>query len=170
LASLAYVAAGIGLAMILRSHLAKPAVAAVIGIGIMTVVLRGALTADVMRSHGDHGVSNHELVQFMADVLEADSPQMVIAPTFLWPYVDQSGSVVLIEPGSRLWHFEDHRWQFVDKVIVDRDLHHRGWSAFAARMERCSAFVRESSVGSPTRNGFFLDTYRVVAKPCEVVD
>ena len=168
LASLAYVAAGIGLALILQSPLARPAVTALIVIGIMTVVLRGALAANVAQSHGRHGVSNHELVAFMAGVLEPDADHVVIAPTFLWPYIDPSGSVVLIEPGSRLWHVEDHRWPLVNKVIVDRDFHNRGWTAFAARMERCRSFVRESSVGS--RSGFFLDTYRVVAKPCEVAD
>ena len=170
LACLAYVGAGIGVAAIQRSPLAKYAGPALIAIGITAVVLRGALAANVVRSHAPQGVSNHGLVQFMAGVFEPESHHVVIAPTFLWPYINKGRSVVLVEPGSRLWPVEDQRWQLVTKVIVDRDFRERGWSEFTARMERCSSFVRESSVGSASGNGFFLDTYRVVAKPCEVVD
>ena len=170
LASLAYVGAGIGLAELLRSRFAIPAGHGVVVIGVIALALRTVLAADMVRSHGQHGISNPNVVQFMADVIDPESHHVVIAPTFLWPYVDKGSSVVMIEPGSRLWHSQDERWQMVSKVIIDRDFRRRGWGEFSAQMERCSSFVRESSVGSSSGEGFFLEAYRVVGKPCNVVD
>ena len=166
LACLGYVAAGIGLAAALRSSLAPHAIRTVLVIGIMAIGVRTAMAANLVRWHVTAGVSNPHLVRFMNEVLEPDSHQTVIAPTYLWPYAHRNGSVVLVEPGSQLWHPEDERWQFVSKVIIDRDFGHRGWSEFSARMERCSSFVKERSVGLPDRGGFFLEAYRVIARPC----
>ena len=166
LTCLAYIGAGIGFAAALRSPIAPQAIRAMVAIGIIAIALRGAMAVDVGRSHVSSGVSNQNLVRFMADIIEPDSHQTVIAPTFLWPYVGNNGSVVLLEPGARLWHAEDERWPFVSKVIIDQDLSKRGWSAFSARMEQCSSFIKERSVGSPTGDGFFLQSYRIVAKPC----
>lgn len=166
LACLAYVGAGLGLAAALDSPRATRTVRAVAAIGVLAVALRFAFAADLIYQHSSAGVSNKNVVRFMTDVLEPNSHHMIIAPTYLWPYVRTTGSVVLIEPGSRLWPAEDERWEFVSKVIVDRDFDQRGWKKFSTRMEQCQSFVKERAVGSPDSNGFFLEAYRVVARPC----
>lgn len=166
LACMAYLAACLGLHTLLRRRTSLAVFRALVIIGVAGAGLRTAKTFDIVLSGLEAGASNRQLGVFLQGLLHPDSDHTVIAPTYLWPYLDHGGSLVLVDPGSRLWTSSDDRWRHIHRVIVDRELSQRGWGEFADAMAQCNAFQKESSFGSADVSSLFLQSYVVKNMPC----
>jgi hypothetical protein len=137
-----------------------------VAIGLLAVLLKGAHAYQLTRASIGEGVSNARVRVFVFDALEPEANRLAIAPTLLWPYVDPVRSVVLIDPGARMWKAADPRWQSITTVILDRDLLARGWGAFARVQVQCGAFVKKGSLGRPSGGAFYLEAYKLQHPPC----
>jgi hypothetical protein len=164
LALLAYIASGVGLLGLLDVTPSRFLRSGLVALGILALLIKGAHASQLIRSSVAGGVSNRNVAAFVRQSLEPGANQLAVAPTLLWPYVDPTRSVVLIDPGSRAWEPTDPRLQSISMVILDRDFLARGWNAVARAMVQCGAFVKTGSLGQ--RGGdFYLEAYRV-AGPC----
>jgi hypothetical protein len=164
---LAYIASGVGLYRVLTTSSSTFLRSGLVAFGVLLIVIKGAHAYALDRSNIVAGVSNRNVTGFLSNVFESGVAHEAVAPTFLWPYVDPLRSVVLIEPGSRIWEPTDLRWRSVTSVIVDRDLLGRGWDSFAQAMVRCGAFEPKGSIGQRGADIFYLQAYKVNRSPSE---
>jgi hypothetical protein len=167
-AALLYIVSGVGLGGLPWATRSTFLRRSFVALGLLVALLRAGHCYELVRSSVTEGVSNKSLVQFISATLEPGVSRLAIAPTLIWPYVEQTRSVVLIDPGARMWEPTDPRWPSITTVILDRDLMARGWSAFATTMTQCGAFEKKGSLGRSSGGGFYLEAYAVIRPPCIV--
>jgi hypothetical protein len=163
LAVLTYIASGVGLLSIASRIPLRAVRCSLLIVGLGAAIIKGAHAAELSRASMAAGVSNRSVARFVSDVLNGQGDQLAVAPTFLWPYVPPTRSVVLIDPGSRPWEPTDPRFGSLSAVILDRDFLARGWRSLSRTMVQCGAFVEADSLG--VREGFRLEAYEVNG-PC----
>lgn len=163
IAALAYVAAGVGLVSLSRTRSERAALATAL-LCILAAAVKGSHALAVARAGLATQVSNAALASFVSKHLDTRDSRVVIAPTLLWPYVDASRSVVLVDPGARSWSLTDERWQFVSALALDEDILGRNWRALTAALVSCGSITRVASFG---RRGsvFYLEVFRLARAP-----